>query len=72
MERLARGVTVIRGEGAYSGKEKKILMVALRMQEYVKLKRIVRETDPAAFMIVSEAGEILGEGFRDNSQDLSS
>ena len=39
-------------------------MCALRNNEYNKLKKMVREIDPAAFMIVSDASEVAGEGFK--------
>ena len=52
------------GEGAYTGQEKQVLMCALRNNEYHKVKKLVREIDPAAFMIVSDASEVAGEGFK--------
>ena len=60
---LPRGVTLLRGEGAYSGKEKNILMLAFKQREIVKIKRAVHQVDPSAFMIVCNANEVLGLGF---------
>ena len=61
-----RGVTLLSGTGAYSGREKKIICCAVRKNQYVKIKRIVGEADPAAFIVITDAGEVLGEGFRPN------
>ena len=60
---MERGVTFLRGEGAFSGAEKHILMVAFKQKEIVQIKRAVHETDPRAFMIVCDAHDVLGEGF---------
>lgn len=58
-----RGVTLIKGSGAFSGKEKDVVFCALRKNEYAQVKRLVMETDPSAFLVSLTAGEILGEGF---------
>ena len=60
---LGRGITVLRAEGAFTGREKRVLMVAFKQREIVELKRVVHKTDPAAFLIVCDAHEVLGEGF---------
>ena len=61
---LDRGVTILHGRGAYSGAEKKVLMVAFKQRQIVEIKRLVTEIDPAAFLIVCDAHEVLGDGFR--------
>ncbi len=61
---LSRGATLLNGKGAYSGVDNHTLICALRVHEVVNLKRIVREIDPAAFIILLEAHDILGEGFK--------
>lgn len=58
-----RGVTVLQARGAYTGQEREVLMVAFPHREIVEIKRLVHAADPAAFMIVCEAREVLGEGF---------
>lgn len=58
-----RGVTLFKAEGAYSGSESRVIATAVRRTAYSKVKRIVRETDPKAFVIATSAGEVLGEGF---------
>ena len=65
MEEQERGVTVLRGEGAYTGDEKKILMVAFRQKDIVQIKRTVHAMDRKAFMVVVDANTVLGGGFDD-------
>ena len=62
---IDRGVTILHGEGAWSGAEKRVLMVAFKQRQIVALKRTVKEIDPDAFLIVCEAHEVLGDGFRE-------
>jgi len=64
MDTLNRGVTFLDGHGAYSGKEKQVLMCAVRSPEYHSVEEIIRALDPDAFVLTLEAGEIQGEGFR--------
>ena len=66
---IDRGVTILHGQGAYSGAEKKVLLVAFKQRQIVALKRTVKEIDPAAFLIVCEAHEVLGDGFREYKQN---
>lgn len=64
MEKLDRGVTVLHAEGGYSGQERPVLLCVLSAQELGRLKAIVREADEDAFLFISDAHEVLGEGFR--------
>ena len=66
---MDRGATILHGEGAWSGDEKKVLMVAFKQKEIVPLKEKVNEIDPRAFLIVCDAHDVLGEGFRTYSKD---
>lgn len=66
---MDRGVTVLQSRGAYSGREGEVLLCAVRRYEVFKVKDIVRSNDKNAFMIVGDAGEISGEGFRVVKQD---
>lgn len=66
---MDRGATFLHGEGVYSGNEKKVLMVAFKQKEIVPLKEKVNEIDPRAFLIVCDAHDVLGEGFRTYSKD---
>jgi uncharacterized membrane-anchored protein YitT (DUF2179 family) len=60
---MSRGVTILQGQGAFSGEEKKVLLCAFKKHQIMDLKRMVKEIDPDAFLIVSEAYEVLGVGF---------
>ncbi len=63
------GATLIDGEGAYTGNQRRIIMCAAKNFLYPKLRDIVREVDPHAFTIVSSAKEIYGEGYKDHFED---
>lgn len=64
LEDLDIGVTHVQGSGAYSGKDKNVIMCAVKKQLSPKVEVIVKEEDPLAFMIVSNAMEIYGEGYK--------
>ena len=66
---LDRGVTILHGQGAYTGNEKKVLMCAFKQREIATIKAAVKEIDPDAFLIVCNAHEVLGEGFRAYKKD---
>jgi uncharacterized membrane-anchored protein YitT (DUF2179 family) len=66
---IDRGVTLLDGEGGYTGKDKKVVMCALRKNEYHKVKRLVRSIDPNAFIIAAESYEVMGEGFKTSVDD---
>ncbi len=63
MEQLDRGVTALHGTGMYSGTDKEVLMCAVSRKQSVSIMNRIKETDPAAFVIVSDAREVMGEGF---------
>ncbi len=62
---MDRGVTLLHGEGGWSVEDKKVLLVAFKQKQIVALKQTVKSIDPNAFLIVCEAHEILGDGFRE-------
>ncbi|MDL2301250.1 YitT family protein [Lachnospiraceae bacterium OttesenSCG-928-D06] len=64
LEELDLGVTYMSGIGAYSGKEKKVIFCAVKKQRAHKVETIVKEEDAMAFMIVTSASEIYGEGYK--------
>lgn len=68
-EKLDRGTTLLSARGGYSGKERDVIMCAIRRNEAYKIRELVRAHDPNAFIIVSDASEILGEGFRSISEN---
>ncbi|MCL2753024.1 MAG: YitT family protein [Defluviitaleaceae bacterium] len=62
-EKMQRGVTSLDGHGVYSGAPKSVLMCVVAKNEIIKLKELVKEIDPNAFVVVTEAKEVLGQGF---------
>ena len=69
LEDLEIGVTWLDGIGAYTCEHRKVILAAFRKQIYQNVRQIVKEEDPGAFMIVTSATEIFGEGFRDHFAD---
>lgn len=63
VEDLDRGATLLLAQGAYTGRPRPLLMVAVAQREVVRLRTIVRTVDPDAFVVVLPATEVLGEGF---------
>ena len=63
MERMGRGVTSLDARGMYSDQEKKMLFCVVSKKEIVQIREIVAEFDTKAFVIVSDAREVFGEGF---------
>jgi len=61
---LQRGVTYLEGTGAYTGASRPVLYCVIMRSEVVRLKTIVNEIDPDAFMVIGAAHEALGEGFK--------
>lgn len=66
---LDRGATYLKGEGSYTGKEKKVILTAVKRQQLAELKSLVVAIDPDAFVIVQEAHQVLGDGFTHYSKD---
>lgn len=69
LKELDRGVTGLYAKGMYSGQEKCMLYCVVSQKEIVGVKEIVAEVDPNAFVIVSDAREVLGEGFLEYSNE---
>lgn len=68
MGSLERGVTVLDGEGMYTGKERKTLLCVVSKKEIIKVSEIAKKYDKNAFVIISDIREVLGEGFVENRQ----
>lgn len=62
---MGRGVTALPARGGYTGKEKTMLMTIARRNEVSATLQVIRALDPEAFTILSDATEVLGEGFKD-------
>ncbi len=61
---LERGATILPGTGAYTGQPRPVLYCVVTRAEVNQLKSLVSETDPQAFMVIGQAHETLGEGFK--------
>lgn len=66
MTKLDRGLTGLDATGMYSGDKKTVLYCVVSKKEIVELKDIVAKIDPKAFVIVTDAREVFGEGFLEN------
>lgn len=67
---LEMGVTFIDGMGAYTKKDKKIIMCVAKKRDFYKLEAVVKKTDPKSFMIVSSAQEVYGEGYKQHEDSV--
>ena len=63
LKQLGRGVTVLHGQGGFTGEERPVLYVVVAPHEVGRLKRLVAHVDRAAFVAITPAQEVLGEGF---------
>ena len=63
MLELDRGVTLLDATGAYSGEQRKMIVCVAGSREIPRVKRIVKEEDPTAFLFITDTHETLGEGF---------
>ena len=66
LTKIDRGMTKLSAYGGYTDEERPVLMCVVEQQEFTKLKQTVRSIDPDAFIIVTDASEVLGEGFKRN------
>lgn len=60
---LERGVTALKGRGLYTGVDREVLLCVVPRQQTVRLKRIIKEEDPDAFLLVADMREVVGQGF---------
>lgn len=61
MEKIQRGVTILNGRGAYTGKEQNVLYTVITFRELARLKKSIQDIDPTALVIVSETLEVMGQ-----------
>lgn len=64
VNKIKRGVTGIYGKGIYTEENKLVLMCAIGRRELAELKSSIKEIDPNAFLIITNAREVLGTGFK--------
>jgi len=63
MNELDRGVTLLKGKGAYTLQDKNVILCVINRAQTVRLKSIINEIDPLAFVLVADVKEVMGEGF---------
>ena len=63
INKVGRGATIIDGVGAYTRTPKNIVMVAVNLLQVNKLKEVIEEADPNVFILITDAQEVIGQGF---------
>ena len=69
LKELDVGATYLYGNGVYTGNDRKVLMCALRMRLLPQAREIIRQEDSDAFVIVTKATNVFGEGFKSHAED---
>ncbi|VBB05494.1 uncharacterised membrane protein yitt [Lucifera butyrica] len=67
IEQMGRGVTFLHGRGAYTDEERDVVFCVVNTSEVTRLKELVYKIDTRAFVILTDAHEVLGEGFTQNN-----
>lgn len=67
---LGRGLTLLKGKGYYTGQERDVIMCAVRRSEAAQLRTVIRKIDPSAFIIMCEASEVIGFGFKPITKEI--
>ena len=65
MTRISRGVTLLHGEGMYARQDRSVLMTVVKPGQVYRVKALVRQTDPEAFVFTAAINEVVGKGFQD-------
>ena len=68
-DKLGRGATYLYSQGTYSRQDSKVVLVAVYPKQIAELKELVVGIDPNAFVILQEAHQVLGDGFKKHSKD---
>jgi uncharacterized membrane-anchored protein YitT (DUF2179 family) len=63
MNEMDRGVTILKGQGSYTKRERDVLYCVIAKNELSRLKNVITSVDPHAFVAVSDVHDVLGEGF---------
>lgn len=64
VNKLHRSATVCDATGAFSGKKKKIVLTVMTRAQAIQLQRFIKESQPSAFILITNTSEIIGRGFR--------
>ena len=68
---LDRGITLFHSEGGYSGEKQNVLFVVVNRRQITSLRRLVKEEDPKAFMVLVDVNDVMGDGFKTRSLDFN-
>ena len=68
-QRLGRGATLLHGQGAWSGKDKQVILCVVKPPQIARLRALVQEIDESAFFVVSDARGVYGKGFENLQQE---
>ncbi|MDO4178524.1 MAG: YitT family protein [Phascolarctobacterium sp.] len=63
IKEVGRGVTYLHGTGAYTGQERKIIFVVVKLKQVAQISRLIKEIDPLAFVIIHDTSDVFGRGF---------
>ena len=66
---MHRGCTFLRGQGGWSGHDQPVILCVIKRPEIAQMRALVREVDPAAFFIVTEAKDVFGKNFENIRQE---
>ena len=69
IDEIGRGVTILKGTGKFSNKERPVIFCVVSKKQSIEIKRIAQKYDPNAFIIVNDVREVMGEGFVKNTQN---
>ena len=61
---LGRGSTILKGMGSYTKSEKDVVMCACNNKQMYSVRKLIKEVDPKAFLVIMESSEVIGEGFK--------
>ncbi len=70
MDEVNRGITVLHGEGGYTQRPLRIIMVVVKLTQLAHLEKIIKEVDPVAFVTIQDANNVFGRGFTQPNLDL--
>ena len=70
MSELGRGLTILSARGGYRGEDRPVILCIVSAQEVARLKTVVRMQDERAFVFITDAYEVLGEGFQSLTEPM--
>ncbi|MBM4158652.1 MAG: YitT family protein [Ignavibacteria bacterium] len=70
IDELDRGITVLHSEGGYTGKPQNVLFCVVSRRQVALLRKIVKEEDKSAFMVLTDVNDVMGDGFKTRMLDL--